>query len=63
MLCYKDKCFCIASRSVYMDELGLDACKNKKCDRHKCNVPFDKLPEWMPVEWSDFHERCGRYEK
>lgn len=59
MLCYKDKCFCSASIR-FEDATGVHACHNKKCDHHMCNVPFDKLPEWLPIAWADFHEKCGK---
>lgn len=61
MFCYRDRCFCLASNRALVKGTDIKVCKNKKCDMHACNVPFDKLPEWMPIAWSDFHEKCGEY--
>lgn len=63
MFCYKDKCFCAASNDKLKKELGIKKCKNKKCEHHSVNIPFDKLPEWMPIAYADFHERCEEYKE
>lgn len=63
MICYKDKCFCAASNTHFKKELNIKVCKNKRCNKHKCNIPFDKVPEWMPIAWADYHERCEEYKE
>lgn len=63
MLCYKDKCYCIISNENFAGETGKKVCTNTKCPNHCAEIPFDKLPEWMPISYSDFSERCGEYKE
>lgn len=63
MFCYKDKCYCIRSSDIWCNDNGLKQCTNTKCNRHCSEIPFDKLPEYMMIDWADFANNCEDYKK
>lgn len=63
MLCYKDKCYCMASNKVIAKNNNIEYCDNTKCYRHCIEIPFDKLPEYMLVSYSDFSKVCNEFKK
>lgn len=63
MLCYRDKCYCMASNEKFAKDMGIKTCTNTKCNSHCAEIPFDQLPEWLGIAYTDYHERCGEYER
>lgn len=57
MMCYKDKTYCMASSDYMCKKYDIKYCNNTDCWRHASEIP-DDLPEWEPVAWSDFSQRC-----
>ena len=58
---YMDMSFCAGSKEGW-SATGRSLCKNTKCPRHACHIPFDALPTWEVFTVTDFSGVCEDYQ-
>lgn len=63
MLCYKDKCYCIASNAIIAADNDIKQCVNTKCPNHCAEIPFGELPDYMGIAYRVMHDDCVDYLK